>query len=113
MIFRPVTAISVLGACAVGLGLYFVKYEVQDLKDDLSATNREIVNEREAIHVLNAEWSLLNDPARLRRLAQRYLGMEPVEPAQILPIDALQFKADPVEAAPAVKLVTQNEGMAE
>jgi cell division protein FtsL len=92
MIIRPVTVVSVLGACAVGLGLYLVAYEVGGLKDELSTVNREIAAEREAIHVLNAEWSLLNDPARLRRLAERYLGLEPVDAKQIQTFDALPYR---------------------
>jgi len=107
MIIRPLTLVSVLGACAVGLGLYMVKYEVQDLKDELSATNRQIVHERESLHVLNAEWSLLNDPSRLSRLAQRYLGMSPVTPAQIQPVEAIPYRSEGIE------LVTQTEAVGE
>lgn len=92
MIVRPITVVSVLGACAVGLGLYLVSYEVQNLEDDLSRMNRDIAAEREAIHVLKAEWSLLNDPSRLRRLAERYLGLEPVEAKQIQTFDALPYR---------------------
>ena len=35
------------------------------------------------MHVLQAEFSLLAEPERLRRLASAHLGLVPVEPAQL------------------------------
>lgn len=75
---RTSTLAIVLVAVAVGIGLFMVKYRVQDLEDQLVDLNREIARDRESIRVLRAEWSHLNEPARLRALAQRHLGMEPV-----------------------------------
>ena len=42
-----------------------------------------IVADQEGIHVLKAEWSHLNDVARIKDLASRYLNMKPTEPTQI------------------------------
>lgn len=75
---RMSTLAILLVAVAIGVGLFMVKYRVQDLEDQLVDLNREIARDREAIHVLNAEWSLLNDPGRLKDLSGRYLGMAPV-----------------------------------
>ncbi|MFP6760302.1 MAG: hypothetical protein VB856_01230, partial [Rhodospirillales bacterium] len=42
-----------------------------------------IVAEREAVHVLKAEWSHFNDVGRLKGLSMRYLELRPTEPKQL------------------------------
>lgn len=74
---------------AVAVGLYHVKYEVQRLEAELDQVNREIRQEREALHVLEAEWSYLNRPRRLARLAEKHLDMRPLQPEQIIRIEQL------------------------
>ena len=76
------TLLTLLFAGAISLVMFSVKYEVQDLEDELSRLNRSIIAERQAIHVLKAEWSHLNNPERLRSLARRHLGLKPVEAKQ-------------------------------
>jgi cell division protein FtsL len=70
---------------AVGLALvlFSVKYQVQDLEEELGRLNREIATERQTTHVLKAEFSYLTDADRLRRLSDRYLDLKPVQPGQI------------------------------
>jgi len=62
--------LAVLGAAA----LFFVKFEVQTLDEQLADLTIEKRAHEEAIHVLNAEWSYLNRPERLARLARRQIG---------------------------------------
>jgi cell division protein FtsL len=88
-------------AGAVGIGLFLVKHEVKAMEARLAGINQEIQRNREEIHVLNAEWSYLNDPARLRDLAQRHLGMKPIGPTQVAGFDFLPTLA-PAPRAPAV-----------
>ncbi len=75
---RTSSLVILLVAVAVGIGLFMVKYRVQDLEDQLVSLNRSIASDREAIRVLRAEWSHLNEPARLKVLAGRHLGMAAV-----------------------------------
>ncbi|MHC8508574.1 MAG: cell division protein FtsL [Rhodospirillales bacterium] len=89
---RAVTIASVLTALTLGLGLYMVKYRVLDLKSSLTEVNRAIAAKHESMHVLKAEWSLLNNPARLQELSARLLGMTPVAAGQIKPLDAVPFR---------------------
>ena len=70
---RRSTLLSTLLAVSMGLALFVVKYQVQDLEDTLIKINREISDSRQAVHVLKAEWSHLNEPNRLRFLATRHL----------------------------------------
>jgi cell division protein FtsL len=83
---RPAAFVSLVLAGALSLALFSLKYQVQDLEDELVDLNRTILADQEAIHVLKAEWSHLNDPRRLRSLARRHLGMRPVMPAQLATI---------------------------
>jgi hypothetical protein len=39
---------------------------------------------RERTQILRAEWALLNEPDRLRQVAQRHLALEPMAPAQFI-----------------------------
>ena len=80
---RHTTLLFLLLAGAISVALFSVKYQVQDLEDDLDSLNRSIIMERQSIHVLNAEWSHLNNPERLGSLARRHLGMQPVDPARM------------------------------
>ncbi len=63
--------------------VFVVKYEVQDLEAEFNQLNRNIVQERQSIHVLMAEWSHLNEPARLRELAREYLNLGSVRAHQM------------------------------
>ncbi len=85
---------------AAGAGLYMVKMQVETQEQRLTSLQHQIVDTRESIHVLDAEWSYLNDPARLRDEASRLLAMQPLKPAQISTIDRIPFPDAP--AAPAL-----------
>ena len=80
---RPATLLIVLLAVSLSLTLFTVKYQVQDMEDQLIGLNRSITDDRQAIHVLKAEWSYLNEPTRLKILAERYLGMTPIDSRQV------------------------------
>jgi cell division protein FtsL len=92
---RSTTLLAILLAAALSLVLFTVKYQVQDLETELTGLERGIVGEERAIHVLRAEWSHLNDPERLRELAQRYLGMGPVSARQLETFDDLADRKTP------------------
>jgi cell division protein FtsL len=80
---RQTTMLFILIAGALSLALFSVKYQVQDLEEELANLNHSIKAERQAIRVLKAEWSHLNNPERLRGLAKRHLGLDAVMPAQM------------------------------
>ena len=106
---RPATLFWIALAGCVGFGLYHLKNEVQSQEDELFRVNRTILAEQEAIHVLRAEWSYLNQPARLQALATRHLDLQPTKPSQLgtiaslppLPPPPPALAALPVPPAPA------------
>lgn len=65
-------------ALATGAGLFQVKHEVQKRETELAALDRAILADQEAIHVLRAEWSYLNDPERLEKLSAAHLDLRPL-----------------------------------
>ena len=81
---RQSTLALVLITVAVGVGLFLIKYRVQGLEAQLQTLNRNIVQDRERIHVLRAEWSHFNEPDRLRALAGKHLDMIPVHSEQVV-----------------------------
>jgi hypothetical protein len=95
---RLTTFLAVIMVGFLSVGVFWVKYEVQDLKDEISQLDRTIMEDRQAIHVLKAEWSHLNDPDRLRFLSGRYLGMTAVETEQIGSLEKVPLRqAEPGE----------------
>jgi len=67
----------------VAYGTYHVKYDAQKSLKQIKTIDRQIEQEKERTRVLAADWGLLNEPARLQRLAQRHLALAPIEPTQI------------------------------
>jgi hypothetical protein len=67
----------------LGVGLFQVKYNVQSKEAELRNINKRIAANHSAIHVLEAEWSYLNDPNRLADLARRHTDLIPTQATQI------------------------------
>jgi hypothetical protein len=76
-----------------GFATYEVKYQVAQVDDELGRVNRSIDADRDQLRVLSAEWSYLNQPARLDQLRQRYLTLAPVTRTQLGSLDQIPFRA--------------------
>jgi hypothetical protein len=57
---------------------------VHDHREKLAALTRDIGREEESLRVLQAEWSYLNQPRRLEKLAKQYLKLAPLKGAQFI-----------------------------
>jgi hypothetical protein len=97
---RHTTVLFLLLAGGLATVLFSVKYQVQDLEDELGRLNREIATERRTTHVLKAEFSYLTDADRLRRLSDRFLDLKPVQPGQIGSFAALNAVPDRQDETP-------------
>lgn len=71
------------------LGLYRTSNRVQELDQQLRATNAAIDAEKQSLHVLKAEWVYLSNPARIEAAARRHLALRPTAPAQVATLDTL------------------------
>jgi len=69
--------------------VYKIKFESTLQAERVSKLRAEIRRERDAIAILRAEWSQLDRPDRIQRLAQRHLTLKPVEVAQFDTLDKL------------------------
>lgn len=87
----------------LGVGLFQVKYAVQSKERELRKVNRQIAADHEAMRVLEAEWSYLNDPVRLADLTRRHTDLAPVMASQIATFDSLAPRpAETQDATPAL-----------
>jgi hypothetical protein len=93
----------------VATALFILKYEVQGLEETLAERQTEIDSHARAIQVLEAEWTFLNDPARLRRLGLEYLELAPIEPARIVSLQSLPFPIREPDPASADKRVLEGQ----
>ena len=69
-----------------GFFLFKVKYEVIEVENKLMQALQQIKREKENIHILKAEWSHLNEPQRLQKLAEKFLEIVPMKTEQIVAI---------------------------
>lgn len=83
-------------ASSVGYAVYHLKYEVARKERVLTQLNRQILVDQEAIQVLKAEWSFLNQPQRIEEVARTHLGLEPLTVKQITRVASLPMKAQPL-----------------
>ena len=81
---RPALILWIGLPAIVTIALLLVSYQVKGLENELAALERAAITQQEEIHVLNAEWSFLNRPERLARLAERHLELTPVVPRQMI-----------------------------
>lgn len=93
MNFKLSTLIWVLFLASGFLGLYMVKYKVQSVKSEVAAAERQLLEEKKNLHVLEAEWSYLIRPERLTQLSGKYLELTRLSGQQLthyaqLPISA-------------------------
>ncbi|WP_182087166.1 hypothetical protein [Aureimonas sp. ME7] len=92
------------------------KYQAEALEHEVMLLDRKIAQERETIQLLEADWSLLNQPFRLEALARNFdavLQLRPVDPQQIVEpnqLPAVPVAPAPEEAATGPKIASASQG---
>ena len=89
---------------AVGLvGVYGLKYSVEDIATAKAAVERNISRQEAALSLLKADWAYLNQPAYVAPIIARHqdtLGLQPTKQEQFGRMDNLPMRpAAPDEAA--------------
>jgi hypothetical protein len=105
------TFLWLLLAALAGYALFQVKYEVVTLEEELARLNAATLREQNQIHVLEAEWSYLNQPQRLEELNERYLHLKPINPAQFGSVASLPPRPEPVPGSEPGTRLPGTEGM--
>ena len=99
---RFVNICLVLALVALAYVIYEGKYEARALDEDIGGLRKEIETERDGVAVLRAEWSLLNRPERIERLAKKHLKLNAARPQQLVTIETVSdsdFERVRMEAA--------------
>jgi hypothetical protein len=91
---RLLTAAFIALTALVSVYMYFLAEEVRSLEGDLARINRTLIDERENINVLEAEWAFVARPEVLQDKAQRHLALAPVAVDQIISFDQLPRRQD-------------------
>lgn len=97
-------SILVMAVLISGFALYTLEHDTRDLERNVSRLQRQISAEIENTRFLNAEWSSLTRPDRLRKLAEQHLGLQTLDARQIVKIGELGQK---VPAEPIIQLEAQ------
>ncbi|WP_244491984.1 hypothetical protein [Aureimonas sp. AU12] len=77
------------------------KYQAEAVETEVTRLDRKIALERETIQLLEADWSLMNQPNRLEELAKVFEGdlrLRPTQPEQI--VEPNELPAPPVQIIP-------------
>jgi cell division protein FtsL len=93
---RIVTLFLVGCLVALSFVIYEVKHDTREMEEKVAALRLGIRKERDSIAILRAEWSHLNNPERIERLARKHLGLAPVQARQMMTfaeLDAARRKA--------------------
>jgi hypothetical protein len=108
---RPLTGICVALAVVTVLYTYRSKHEVQLLDKQIEKTLHDTETLHEQSRALQAEWTLRENPERLRRFADQYLSLKPLAPGQFTSLADLDSKLPsprPVEQASGTTDTTED-----
>lgn len=89
------------------LGVYLAKTIAGRERSEIASTERQIAAEKARIRLLEAEVTHLEQPARIERLSETYLGLGPVSIKREATADALSEVA--LHPAPPSKLAALPE----
>ena len=74
-LFRLSNISLILCVVILGVLLFRTSQSVQDAENRLGYVVGEVHEEKESLRMLDIEWSYLNNPERLERLAERYTNL--------------------------------------
>ncbi len=108
MKFRILNLIVIGALILAAAYVYRIKFDSTVQAERLAKIRSEVRRARDAIAELRAEWTQLDNPARIEGLAKHYLQLKPITPTQFDALDKLperppQFfkhdSPDPIGAA--------------
>ncbi|HEX3701644.1 MAG TPA: cell division protein [Phenylobacterium sp.] len=76
--FRLVDLLALVVLVGLILGVYLAKTIAGRERAEIATAEKEIAGEKTRIRLLDAEVAHLEQPARIERLSETYLGMEPL-----------------------------------
>lgn len=92
---RTLNVIMVMTSIAGLIGVYALKYQVEQTASEKHAIERQIDRQEGELSLLKADWAYLNQPAHVGPLIARHaeaLGLQPIAPEQFGSIEALPMR---------------------
>ena len=103
MRFLNLCVLALLVAAAAYV--YEIKFESTLRGERVAKMRGDIQRERDAIAALRAEWSTLENPARIQGLARRHLRLRPPDSAQYDSLDRLPERPPSIVQPPPVDVI--------
>lgn len=101
IIFRTLDVVLVLIMIGMVGVTYAIKYDVQSQISEVHRLERELETKKNMVNLLHAEWAVMIDPSRMKRLAKRYqkeLSLEMIQPHQVVELKDIPVRLnDPIE----------------
>lgn len=101
---RKSTLLWLLLAAFCGSSLFYTTQRVHDGREKLSVLVGNIAKEEDTLRVLRAEWSYLNQPARLEKLSRRHLQLAPLKGRQFATVEDIPLHDGTPQASRAENL---------
>jgi hypothetical protein len=91
---RILNFVSFAFAALCCLALYHLSEQTRVARVRLSVVERQIVEDRDAIKVLQADWERVSEPSRIHALAQTQLGLADTAAVAVASLDLLPRRGD-------------------
>lgn len=102
---RKSTLLWLLLAAFCGYSLFYTSQRAHDSHEKLSRISQDVLKEEESLRVLHAEWSYLNQPARLEKLSKEHLKLIPLKGRQFIRIEDIPLRSLAPQVAEEVPVV--------
>jgi hypothetical protein len=92
---RWLQVVSVVAAAGAAVFVFQAKYRAEAVAERAAELQRQLDQENETTSLLEAEWSLLIQPARVQELVDRHaelLQLKPLDPKQITKLENLPMR---------------------
>jgi len=92
---KTLNAILVCTSLVGLVGVYALKFQVEDAAGAKSALERRIERQQASLSLLEAEWAYLNQPTHVAPIVARHqdvLALQPSKPTQFAAMDSLPMR---------------------
>jgi len=84
--FKLFNAGLVAGVLVSAFFLYSQEHATRKLERMIAKAEKQSMEEREKIKLLNAEWAALTRPERIQKIAEEQLHLQVLQPQQFVPL---------------------------
>lgn len=96
MMLRLLNILAIAALVVSASWVYKIKFESTQQVERVARLRGELRKQRDAIATLRAEWTQLDRPDRIERLAQQHLKLGPINVSQYDPLDKLPERPVPI-----------------